>query len=108
MRDANGNYFYHDDSIAPDVWVRNTVNVAAFLPVAGGVLTHPLALVDIGLPDLTGLPGSTLPQGNFEVVDLKFDNHLTFALAGSDNLRIVEFKHQETSLKLSEWSGLVY
>ena len=44
----------------------------------GGVLTHPLALVDIGLPDLTGLPGSTLAQGNFEVVDLKFDNHITF------------------------------
>ena len=97
VRDANGNYFYHDDSIAPDVWVRNTVNIAAFLPVAGGVLTHPLALVDIGLPDLTGLPGSTLAQGNFEVVDLKFDNHITFT--GSNNLRIVEFKHQEVSLR---------
>ena len=93
VRDANGNYFYHDDVVAPNEWVRVSINLSSFLPESGGTLTHPLALVDIGIP-------SPAPaQGSFDLLDLKFDNHHTFR--GADHLRVVEIKHQETGLILT-------
>ncbi len=95
VRDSNGNYFYHNDDIAPNAWVRNTINLAAFLPLEiGDVLAHPLTLVEVGIA------ASPPAQATIEVIDLKFDDHLTFT--GSSNLRIVEFKHQETSLRIAD------
>jgi len=93
VRDANGRYFYHDDLVEPNVWVRVSANLSSFLPEGGGTLTHPLTLVDIGIPSLPPA------QGSFDLCDLKFDNHLTFA--GSSNLRVVEFKYAEGSVELS-------
>lgn len=94
VRDINGNYFYHEDIIAPNSWVRVSINLSSFLPESGGTLTHPLTLVDISV-----VGGPAPPQGSFELCDLKFDDHLTYT--GSDNLRVVEFKYQETPIKLA-------
>ncbi len=101
VRDANGHYFYHDDTISADTWVRVTIPFGDFIPEnSGDVLTHPLSLVDIGIPDPAGgIPGHIPAQGDFEIIDLKYDSHLTFT--GSEHLRLVEFKYQETSLKLA-------
>ena len=91
VRDANGTYFQLNSVLQPNVWTRISINLASF-----GALVHPLTLVDIGIP--AGTPF----QGQFEICDLKFDNHLTFT--GRHNLRVVEFKHQEAALKLTEWA----
>ncbi len=93
MRDAAGTYFQVDTAVAADAWTRISINLASF-----GAIVHPLTLVDIGIPDLTGIPGSIPAQGQFDIVDLKFDYHMAFT--GANDLRIVEFKHQETSLEL--------
>ncbi|MGQ9919855.1 MAG: LamG-like jellyroll fold domain-containing protein [Desulfobacca sp.] len=93
VRDANGNYFYHDDVIAPHAWLRVSIDLSSFTPESGGTLTHPLNLVDIGLAN------NPPAQGSFDLLDLKFDAHQTFV--GSDNLRVVEFKYQEGTVKLS-------
>jgi hypothetical protein len=88
VRDAAGTYFQVDNVVAADTWTRISINLASF-----GAIVHPLTLVDIGIP-------SSAPyQGQFDIVDLKFDGHLT--VSGASNLRVVEFKHQESSLKLS-------
>lgn len=84
VRDAQGNYFYHDDPVGQDRWVRVTIPLAAFWPERGGTLTHPLTLVDICLVD------NPPAQGSFDLIDLKFDEHLTFP---GQRLRVVEFKY---------------
>ena len=95
MRDAAGTYRMVDTAVTADTWTRISIDLPAFAPIV-----HPLTLVDIGIPDYTGVPGSIPTQGQFDVVDLKFDSHMAFT--GADNLRIVEFKHQEASLVLPE------
>ncbi len=92
VRDANGNYFYHDDVVPPNEWVRVSINLSSFLPESGGTLTHPLTLVDVGISS------SPPAQGSFDLCDLKFDNHLTFV--GSNNLRVFEFKYNADSVVL--------
>jgi hypothetical protein len=102
VRDANGHYFHCDVNVVANYWNYIQILWENFEPETNGTtLTHPLNLVDIGIPDTTGTghPGSVPAQGSFEIVDLKFDNHVTFS--GSNHLRIVEFKYQETALKLS-------
>ena len=95
VKDHNGTYFQVDRTVAQNTWTRISINLAEF-----GALVHPISLVDIGIPDLFGGTTGHIPtQGSFEIVDLKFDDHITFV--GSHHLRIVEFKYQETSLRLS-------
>ncbi len=91
VRDANGNYFYHDDVINPNEWVRVSIDLSSFLPESGGILTHPLTLVEVGIPS------NPPAQGSFDLIDLKFGEHLPFT--GSQNLRVVEFKYLETGIK---------
>jgi hypothetical protein len=87
VRDINGTYFEADRTVAPNTWTRISINLADFGPIV-----HPLDLVDIGIP------ANTPFQGQFEIADLKFDNHIMFT--GSSHLRLIEFKHQESSVKL--------
>jgi hypothetical protein len=88
VRDTNGTYFQVDTAVPNNTWTRITIPFTSF-----GALAHPLTLVDIGIPSFTPF------QGQFDICDLKFDGHMTFT--GSHNLRVIEFKHQETSLKLT-------
>ena len=54
VRDANGNYLYHDDAVAPNTWIRTvTIALSSF-----GVVVHPLNLVDIGCDSLRFTAGS--------------------------------------------------
>jgi len=92
VRDANGNYFYHDDVVVQNRWVRVAISLASLLPESGGTLTHPLNLVDIGLA------ADPPAQGSFDLLDLKFDEHQTYP---GDRLRLVEFKFSEGNIRLS-------
>lgn len=96
VKDARGSYFYQDASVQVGVWQRVTVNLTGMQLESGQLpLTHPLQVVDIGVP------ASPPSNGSFLVTDVKFDDHLTFA--GASHLKLLEFKLEQQGLSEHEW-----
>jgi len=96
VKDAQGSYFYRDVSVAVNSWQRVTVNLAEMIRESGsGPLTHPLQVVDVGVPANPPLSGA------FFLTDLKFDGHLAFA--NSSRLRLLEFRLEHQGLPEHEW-----
>jgi len=96
VKDAQGSYFYKDETVATNAWQRVTVAFADLQLESGSApLTHPLQVIDVGLP-------SPPPEtGAFYLTDLKFGEHLTFAGAG--HLRTLEFKLEQQGVEEHEW-----
>jgi hypothetical protein len=95
-KDAQGSYFYQDETVAVNAWQRMTINLGDMLLESGAPpLTHPLQAVDIGIP------ASPPSNGAFYITDLKFDAHLTFA--GAQRLRVLEFRIEQAGLAEHEW-----
>jgi hypothetical protein len=95
-KDAQGSYFYQDQPVQVNVWQRVTVNLGEMYLESGVLpLTHPLQVVDIGIPS------SPPSNGTFYLTDLKFDGHITFSGAG--RLRTLEFKIEQQGLEEHEW-----
>lgn len=96
VKDARGSYFYKDETVPVNAWQRVTVNLSEMLLESGAPpLTHPLQVVDLGIP---AAPPS---NGVFYLTDLKFDDHLTFA--GAPRLRVLEFRIEQQGLNEHEW-----
>jgi hypothetical protein len=96
VKDAQGSYFYQDITAQVNAWQRVAVNLADLALESGQLpLTHPLQVVDVGLP--ASPPGN----GTFYLTDLKFGEHLTFA--GAKHLRLLEFKMESQGLADHEW-----
>jgi hypothetical protein len=96
VKDARGSYFYQDQTVAANAWQRVTVNLAELRLESGAApLTHPLQVVDVGIP---AAPPS---NGAFYLTDLKFDEHLIFPRGG--RLRLLEFKIEQQGLDEHEW-----
>ncbi len=96
VKDARGSYFFRDVAVQEGAWQRIMVNLADLLLESGSQpLTHPIQVVDIGIP--SGPPSN----GAFYLTDLKFDEHLTFA--GAARLRLLEFKLEPRGLADHEW-----
>jgi hypothetical protein len=96
VKDAQGSYFYRDETIQVNTWQRLTVTLGEMTLESGAPpLIHPLQAVDIGCPT------SSPSNGAFYLTDLKFDEHLTFAEA--HRLRVVEFKLEQQGLIEHEW-----
>jgi hypothetical protein len=95
-KDAQGSYFYKDETVQVDAWQRVSVTLGEMALESGASpLTHPLQVVDIGIP---AAPPS---NGAFYLTDLKFDAHVTFA--GAERLRELEFKMEQQGLPEHEW-----
>ena len=96
VKDAQGSYFYRDETVQVNAWQRVTVTLGEMTLESGAYpLTHPLQVVDVGCP------ASPLSNGAFYLTDLKFDEHVTFAAA--DRLRVLEFKMEQQGLTEHEW-----
>jgi hypothetical protein len=96
VKDAQGSYFYRDETVQVDVWQRVSVTLAEMALESGSSpLTHPLQVVDIGIS------GSPPSNGAFYLTDLKFGEHVTFAAA--ERLRVLEFKMEQQGLEEHEW-----
>jgi hypothetical protein len=96
VKDARGSYFHRDVAVPVNTWQRVVVNLADLILESGQTpLTHPLQVVDIGIPS------SPPSNGSFWLTDLKFDEHLTFA--GASRLRLLEFKLEQQGLAEHEW-----
>ncbi len=96
VKDAQGSYFYRDETVQANAWQRVTVNLSEMLLESGSLpLTHPFQAVDIGVP------ASPPSNGTFFLADLKFDEHLTFS--GAERLRLLEFKVEQQGLEEHEW-----
>ena len=51
VKDAQGSYFYRDETVQVNAWQRLTVNLAEMTLESGAYpLTHPLQVVDVGCP----------------------------------------------------------
>jgi hypothetical protein len=96
VKDAQGSYFYQDKPVQVNAWQRVTVNLAG-MSLESGVapLTHPLQVVDIGIP------ASPPSNGAFTFTDLKFGDHVTFTSAA--RLKVLEFKMEQQGLTQHEW-----
>ena len=96
VKDAQGCYFYQDQEVTVNAWQRLTVNLGEMQLESGSTpLTHPLQIVDIGIP------ASPPTNGTFYLTDLKFDQHQTFA--GAERLRLLEFKLEQQGIPDHEW-----
>jgi hypothetical protein len=96
VKDAQGSYFHQDVTVQSNVWQRVTVNLADMALESGTApLTHPIQVVDIGIP------ASPPSNGAFAFTDLKFDDHVTFVTA--QHLKVLEFKHEQQGLTEHEW-----
>jgi len=96
VKDAQGSYFHRDVTVQVGVWQRVSVTLGEMTLESGASpLTHPLQVVDIGVP---AAPPS---NGTFYVTDLKFGEHVTFA--GATRLRTLEFKMEQQGLVEHEW-----
>jgi hypothetical protein len=95
VKDARGSYFFKDVAVEVGAWQRLAVNLGDLLLDAGSQpLTHPLQVVELGLPSA---PPS---NGAFYVTDLKFDERLAFP---GERLRLLEFKLEQLGLPDHEW-----
>ena len=96
VKDAQSSYFDKYVNLQVNSWQRVTVNLAEMALDWGSLpLTHPLQIVEFGIP------ASPPSNGVLYIVDLKFGEHLTFA--GSQRLRILEFKMEHQGLPEHEW-----
>ncbi|MGQ9687263.1 MAG: LamG-like jellyroll fold domain-containing protein [Desulfobaccales bacterium] len=96
VKDAQGSYFYQDVNVAVNLWQRVTVNLSAMqLESGSGSMSHPLQVVDIGIPSLPPTNGA------FYITDLIFDQHQTFSEA--NRIRLLEFKLEQQGLPEHEW-----
>jgi hypothetical protein len=96
VKDAQDSYFYKDVNVQVNSWQRVTVNLGEMgLDWGTTPLTHPLQVVDLGIP------AAPPTNGAFYVTDLKFGDHLTFA--GAQRLRLLEFKMEQQGLPDHEW-----
>jgi hypothetical protein len=96
VKDARGSYFHQDVTLPVNDWQRVTVALADLQLESGSTpLTHPLQVVDLGIPS------SPPSNGAFYITDLKFDAHLTFA--GAARLRTLEFKMEQQGIEVHEW-----
>lgn len=96
VKDSQGSYFYTDKQVTVDSWQRLSVTLAGMALESGVLpLTHPIQVVDIGIPS------SPPSNGVFSVTDIKFDEHMTFA--GAERLRLLEFKIEQQGLPEHEW-----
>ena len=96
VKNAQGSYFHQDVTVQGNVWQRVTVNLAEMALESGTApLTHPIQVVDIGIP------ASPPANGAFAFTDLKFDDHVTFATA--QHLKVMEFKMEQQGLTEHEW-----
>ncbi len=96
VKDAQGSYFYRDETVQVNTWQRVTVTLGEMALETGAFpLTHPIQVVDVGCPS------SPPSNGAFYLTDLKFDEHVTFAVA--DRLRTLEFKMEQQGLLEHEW-----
>ena len=96
VKDANGSYFHKDVTVQVNTWQRVVIALADLALESGSFpLTHPLQVVDLGIP---AAPPS---NGAFYLADLKFDDHVTFAAAA--RLRVLEFKMEQQGLPEHEW-----
>lgn len=96
VKDAQGSYFYQDREVAVGTWQRVTVNLGEMLLESGSLpLTHPLQVVDLGIPS------SPPTNGTFLLTDLKFGGHRRFT--GAARLRLLEFKCEQQQLLEHEW-----
>jgi hypothetical protein len=96
VKDAQGSYFYRNETVQVNAWQRVTINLAEMALESGAPpLTHPIQVVDVGIPS------SPPSNGAFYLADLKFDAHVTFA--GVDRLRTLEFKMEQQGLTEHEW-----
>jgi hypothetical protein len=96
VKDAQGSYFYRDETVQANTWQRVSVTLGDMTLESGAYpLTHPLQVVDVGCS------GSFPTNGAFYLTDLKFDEHVTFAAA--DRLRVLEFKMEQQGLTEHEW-----
>ncbi len=91
-----GSYFHQDVAVQVNAWQRVTVNLGE-MSLESGVtpLTHPIQVVDIGIP------ASPPSNGALAFTDLKFDDHVTFATA--PRLKVLEFKMEQQGLTEHEW-----
>jgi hypothetical protein len=96
VKDAQGSYFYADKQVTVDSWQRVSVSLTG-MSLESGVLplTHPIQVVDLGVP------ASPPSNGSFFVTDIKFDEHVTFS--GADRLRLLEIKIEQQGLTEHEW-----
>jgi len=96
VKDAQGSYFYRDETVRVNTWQRLTITLGEMALESGAYpLTHPLQVVDVGCAT------SPPTNGAFYLTDLKFDEHQTFAAA--DRLRVLEFKMEQQGLAEHEW-----
>ena len=96
VKDARGSYFHHDFTAQVNAWQRVTVNLEEMLLESGVTpLTHPIQVVDIGIP------ASPPSNGALVLTDLKFEDHVTFATA--PRLKVLEFKMEQQGLTEHEW-----
>ncbi len=92
VKDANGSYFYKDFTVTPNTWNRLSTSFASMsLESGSNPMVHPIQVVDIGCPQLA--PG----EATYYLTDVKFDDHIVFA---GPNLRLLEFKYQESPVAL--------
>lgn len=96
VKDARGSYFYQDKAVPVGSWQRVRVNFADLELESGQPpLTHPIQVVDLGIPS------NPPSNGSFLVTDVKLDDHQTFA--GASRLRLLEFKLEQQGLEQHEW-----
>lgn len=96
LKDARGSYFHRDELVTANTWQRVSLNFADMQLESGTLpLTHPLQVVDLGIP------ASPPSNGAFYLTDLKFDAHMTFAVA--PRLKVLEFKMEHQGLPDQEW-----
>ncbi|MEJ2671230.1 MAG: hypothetical protein P8168_03300 [Deltaproteobacteria bacterium] len=96
VKDARGSYFHRDVTVQNHAWQRVTANLEEMSLESGATpLTHPIEVVDIGIP------ASPPSNGALAFTDLKFDDHVTFAEA--KHLKVAEFKMEQQGLTEHEW-----
>lgn len=96
VKDAQGSYFYRDAPVQVNAWQRVTVTLDEMsLESGASPLSHPLQVVDIGIP------ASPPSNGALTLTDLKFDDHVTFATA--PRLKVLEFKMEQQGATEHEW-----
>ena len=96
VKDARESYFYKNVNVQVNAWQRVAVNLGEMnLDWGSHPLTHPLQVVEVGIPS------SPPSNGVLYLTDLKFGDHLTFA--GAQRLRVLEFKMEAQGLPDQEW-----
>jgi len=95
IKDNNNTYWYKDIAgVATGSWQRLTANFADMVKESGpgSSITHPVTLVDVGIPSNPPL------DGTIRITDIRFGSARRFS--NSTRLRVLEFKFQDTDQDL--------